>query len=88
MWHNGEKCTLAPMSIHSPMALVKLPVSINSAEATSEDAKHIQDFLYHHRIEVPIKCIQGELYVRLSCHIYNALPEYERLGQVMVQYKL
>jgi len=89
MWHGTEDCTLASMHMHSPMALVRLPSAINgSSQATSDDAKRIQDCLYQHYIEAPIKCIKGYLYVRLSCHIYNKLSQYERLGQVMLQYKL
>lgn len=90
LWHHDSKecTTLAPMHMHSPMALVRLPPCITTAlgEATSNDAKRIQDYLYHNHIEVPIKCIQGCLYVRLSCHVYNALADYKRLGHVMLQY--
>jgi selenocysteine lyase/cysteine desulfurase len=94
MWHDGidedGTITLAPMHLHSPMALVRLPTRITAleGEATSDDAKHIQDYLYHNRIEVPIKCIQGRLFVRLSCHVYNTLADYKRLGQVMLQYRV
>jgi selenocysteine lyase/cysteine desulfurase len=35
------------------------------------------------RIEVPIKCVQGRLYVRLSAHLYNQLSDYERLADAM-----
>ena len=88
--------TLAPLSIHAPMmALVRLPQGLQKrdtnggvmgtkAVATSEDAKRIQDFLYDNQIEVPIKCIRGTLYVRISCHIYNQISDYERLGSTLV----
>ena len=40
-----------------------------------------QDFLhFEHRIEVPVKCVHGSLYVRISCHIYNQLADYEKLA--------
>lgn len=86
MWHDGdmERATLADMQVHSPMALVRLPSLINVG--TSNDAKLVQDFLFHHSIEVPIKSVLGKLYVRLSCHVYNELHEYKRLGNVMLQY--
>lgn len=32
-----------------------------------------------HHIEVPIKTIQGTLYVRISAHIYNTLDDYKHL---------
>ena len=51
------------------------------AGATSADAKWVQDCLhYQHRIEVPVKCVAAQLYVRISVHIYNELPDYERLA--------
>ena len=52
--------------------------------ATSDNAKQIQDYLYDNRIEVPIKCIRGILYVRISCHVYNELSEYEHLGTMLL----
>jgi isopenicillin-N epimerase len=79
----------ANLSFHSPMmALIRLPDSLQSSsiDMTSDDAKAIQDFLYDKYIEVPIKCIHGVLYVRISCHVYNSLSEYDRLATVMLQY--
>ena len=78
--------TVAPLSMHSPMALVKLPHAINKSARTSNDGKQVQDFLYENRVECPIKCINGVLYVRISCHIYNTPEEYERLGRVMLEF--
>mmetsp|Transcript_926 Transcript_926/g.1156 ORF Transcript_926/g.1156 Transcript_926/m.1156 type:complete len:510 (-) Transcript_926:130-1659(-) len=82
--------TLGSMSVHSPMALVKLPPSISGSmsncEKTSTDAKRIQDFLYENHIEVPIKCINGTLFVRLSCHIHNDLKDFDRLAKCMLEY--
>jgi isopenicillin-N epimerase len=75
---------LADMQVHSPMALVRLPSPVSVG--TSNDAKQVQDFLFHHSIEVLIKSVLGNLYVRLSCHVYNELHEYERLGNVMLQH--
>lgn len=92
LWHTddgSENCTLVPMHMHSPMALVKLPLFLNrNLPRTSYDGKKIQDFLHHERIEVPIKCIEGVLYVRLSCHVYNTISEYEHLGKVLLQCKV
>jgi selenocysteine lyase/cysteine desulfurase len=89
-WHGAlsddevEATLLAPWQVHGPMmALVRLPDSVQSNPSTSDDAKRIQDFLYDNFIEVPIKCVRGVLYVRLSCHVYNELHEYERLGEVI-----
>lgn len=82
--------TLVPPSLLSPMALVRLPRNLCGSSTgnrkTSDDAKRIQDFLFDSYIEVPIKCINGELFVRVSCHIYNELEEFDRLAKVMVTY--
>jgi selenocysteine lyase/cysteine desulfurase len=94
MWHGGESgpgtVTIAPESLLSPMALVKLPEphggNSKASPKSSIDAKRVQDCLYKNSlIEVPIKAINGVLYVRLSCHVYNELYEYERLGRVMLE---
>ena len=70
-WHKGaktERVTLAPPDVHSPMmALVRLPDSVQPQEdeiATSEEAKTIQDFLFDHYVEAPIKVVAGLYYVR------------------------
>lgn len=59
----------------------------NNIVMTYNEAEIIQNYLYyHHRIEIPIKSIQNELYVRISCHIYNKLSDYEHLGNVIYSY--
>mmetsp|Transcript_20234 Transcript_20234/g.58523 ORF Transcript_20234/g.58523 Transcript_20234/m.58523 type:complete len:509 (-) Transcript_20234:70-1596(-) len=82
--------TIVPVSLLSPMALVLLPKPIcgntYTDRKTSADAKEIQDFLFHNMIEVPIKCVNGVLYVRVSSHIYNTTEEYEHLGRVILSY--
>ena len=31
--------------------------------------------------QVPIKAVDGKLYVRISAHVYNELTEYQRLAE-------
>lgn len=72
------------------MSLVRLPDSLSGNDLekkTSTDAKAIQDFLYNNMIEVPIKCIAGCLYVRISCHVYNEQDEYRKLAEIMKNIK-
>lgn len=78
------RVTIAPPSMLGPMALVRLPINNSNNNKTSSDAKRIQDFLFDHSIEVPIKCINGELFVRVSCHVYNELEEFDRLGEIVL----
>ena len=89
-WHSNqdwESSLLAPWALHSPMmALVRLPDPLQSSPSTSEQAKAVQDYLYDNFIEVPIKCVRGVLYVRISCHVYNEMHEYQRLADTMLKF--
>ena len=67
------------------MALVRLPEGGSKAK-TSTDAKRVQDYLYSQNVEVPVKCVAGRLYVRVSCHVYNTANQFERLAEVALQY--
>jgi selenocysteine lyase/cysteine desulfurase len=93
-WHGAtterevQDSLLAPREVHSPMmVLIRLPDNLQSSTSTSDDAKAIQDFLYDNFIEVPIKCIRGVLYCRLSCHVYNKPFEYEHLANVILEFR-
>ena len=83
-----DDVTLVPSGISAPMmTLVRLPESICGAwndRKTSTDAKQIQDFLYSQHIEVPIKCVRGVLYARVSCHLYNHGEEFDRLARALI----
>lgn len=97
-WHHSRDVSSWPgnvtlvdfeSSILSPMALVSLPTRLPTHDpATSTDAKKVQDYLYSQRIEVPIKCINGKLYVRVSCHIYNQRNDFEHLATAIQQMPL
>jgi selenocysteine lyase/cysteine desulfurase len=53
--------------------------------ATSAHAKNAQDALFALGVECPVKCVQGVLYVRVSCAVYNVLGDYERLAKAGVE---
>ncbi|GMF35490.1 unnamed protein product [Phytophthora fragariaefolia] len=78
------------------MRLVQLPTSRRlcggvvvdekDPQATSTDAKRVQDRLHYiHHIEVPVKCVDGRLYVRLSAQVYNCLEDFEKLAVAAVE---
>lgn len=79
-WGTG---TLVPLSMCGSMALVGLPPGLVAAppsKADPADAKFVQDLLYaNHRVECPVKCIQGTLYVRISAAPYNVPEDYRQL---------
>lgn len=81
-WPGKVTLTKFDSSMLSPMALVRLPdrFGINK---TSTDAKLVQDFLHSQNVEVPVKCVQGKLYVRVSCHVYNGVRDFEILADAI-----
>lgn len=41
----------------------------------------MQEYLHHeHKVEVPIKCLEGRLYTRISAHIYNDIDDYAKFA--------
>jgi isopenicillin-N epimerase len=59
-----------------PMRLIELPVRAAAAAATSDDAKATQDALFARGIELPVKAIDGRLYMRCSFAIYNSAEQF------------
>jgi isopenicillin-N epimerase len=39
----------------------------------------MQNRLFDEGIEVPIKAIEGKLYVRISAHVHNEVSDYHQL---------
>ncbi|KAL5010543.1 hypothetical protein ScPMuIL_012848 [Solemya velum] len=74
---------VAPKDMFGTMALVELPPALyeNTDTVDYRTAEAIQNTLYYkYNIEVPVKSIQGHLYLRISAHIYNCLEEYQHLA--------
>jgi hypothetical protein len=84
MWNTSK---LTSDDISGPMCCIKLPISDNNKDGFKyDDAEIIQNQLYHDfNIEVPIKNIDGNLYVRISAHIYNYIEQYEQLGYAIIE---
>lgn len=89
-WDIKPEDFAAPISMtrDSPMSLIPLPQIVAGRSTregvTDKDAFGIQEELHHkHAIEVPIKCLEGKLYVRISAHIYNELKDYSHLATVV-----
>ncbi|RHY20070.1 hypothetical protein DYB25_004537 [Aphanomyces astaci] len=79
-WHLPE--SIVPAHKRSAMRLVPLPPHVFGLDATttktSSDAKCVQDRLHaEFHVEVPVKCIDGRLYLRLSAHVYNCVEDYD-----------
>lgn len=48
---------------------------------------HMYIICWYHLVsaQVPLKAIQGKLYVRISAHVYNELMEYQHLADAITQ---
>lgn len=80
----GTRTHVPAPSFYSHMACVGVPPRASpapeGAPATSDHAKALQDALHFHRkVEVPVKCLEGALYFRISVSVHNCLSDYERL---------
>lgn len=77
-----------PLELTGTMALVRLPELAGLRRAGEEytyiHAEVIQNELYQRRIEVPVKVLSGNLYVRISAHIYNHIDEYAVLQDAII----
>ena len=66
-----------------PMALVRIPGARGGA--TPNDGKALQDALhYDHKVECPVKTVNGDLYVRVSAALYNDLDDYRALAAAVL----
>lgn len=80
--------TLFPVSMYGPMVLIRLPDMLWNHSgitiATKPIADDIQDLLhYDYGIEVPVKPINGRLYVRISAHVYNHMDDFHVLADAV-----
>lgn len=73
--------------------------SMTSHQITYDHAELIQNKLFHDyqieasthklqpqwsfRTQVPVKALDGKLYVRISAHIYNELDQYSKLASAV-----
>ena len=70
------------------MTLVPLPDRVAGGIDTTKGCSDAQAFalqnaLYEQGVEVPVKCIGGRLYLRISCHIHNDEDDFARLAAVL-----
>eukprot|EP01006_Ploeotia_vitrea_P028305 TRINITY_DN61021_c0_g1_i1.p1 TRINITY_DN61021_c0_g1~~TRINITY_DN61021_c0_g1_i1.p1 ORF type:complete len:454 (+),score=38.37 TRINITY_DN61021_c0_g1_i1:59-1420(+) len=82
---NVSRVVTNPSSLCCCMALVALPKHTQGKKMTSVQSKLMQDNLFHvHHIQVPVKCIDDNLYVRISCMVYNNLEDYKTLANAVL----
>ncbi|EDO41055.1 predicted protein [Nematostella vectensis] len=85
--------TLFPLYMFGPMVLVRLPdllwqcqVANGNDEVDKPKAEAVQERLHcESALEVPVKAVNGKLYVRISAHVYNELNEYKLLADAVLR---
>ncbi|KAG5188659.1 pyridoxal phosphate-dependent transferase [Tribonema minus] len=85
MWGTEARGAIAPPRMHDAMWLVPLPAA---ALPRGAPAAALQDALHHEfNVEVPVKTVPGVegAFVRISCHVYNGMADYERLGRAVLE---
>ncbi|XP_025097548.1 probable L-cysteine desulfhydrase, chloroplastic isoform X2 [Pomacea canaliculata] len=76
----------APISMFGSMILVQLPATIYAHKSVVDynEAEKVQNLLYHRfNIEVPVKALQGKLYVRVSLHIHTTEDDIWSLAKAV-----
>lgn len=75
----------APAEMIGFLASVPVP----TATATPEDAQKLHDYLIDvHHIEAAVFAFDGKLLLRVAAQVYNEADEYDRLAEVMHQWKV
>lgn len=75
-----------PLSMFRCMILVPLPSRFCSPNQRADyaAAEKIQNILYHKfNIEIPVKAVQGQLYLRLSAHIHTTDRDTDILAEAI-----
>ncbi|OWF46863.1 Aminotransferase [Mizuhopecten yessoensis] len=83
LWKTSK--LLIPSSMEPPfLRLIRLP-EIPGFGTSKEDANSLMDLMYeNYHIDVSMKSVNNQLYVRLSVQIYNCLEDYMTLGEVVM----
>jgi isopenicillin-N epimerase len=85
-----ERLAVVPISpldgsMLGSMATVRLPDSLQPSVDTRTPEQVQAELLARDRIELPILDFGGARYLRISCHVYNEVEEYERLAAAVLR---
>ncbi|MGH9208258.1 MAG: hypothetical protein ACRD1G_17175, partial [Acidimicrobiales bacterium] len=69
----------APPDAVIAMTVVRLPDPV----ASDATARHLREDIALRGVEVTIAGSRGAFYLRTSCHLYNDLADFKRLGSAL-----
>ncbi|XP_021360718.1 L-cysteine desulfhydrase-like isoform X1 [Mizuhopecten yessoensis] len=74
-----------PSSMEPPfLRMIRLP-EVPGFGTSQEDANSLMDLMYdNYHIDVSLKSVNNQLYVRLSVQIYNCLDDYKKFGEAVM----
>jgi hypothetical protein len=74
-----------PPPPRAPAASTPAPPNHSHTHASARPPRPPQDALHwEHGVEAPVKALGGQLYVRISAHVYNEPGDYEALGRAVL----
>ena len=92
VWRSSAPHSLFPLDaphacFSGSMLLVPLPDAVNGRSTVhscaDKEAFALQNALFARGVEVPVKAVEGRLYLRLSCHVHNSMDQFQRLARVV-----
>lgn len=88
------KTAAAPDAMLGNLATILLNDDVPKPSYGYNFSEGLQDYLFHeHQIEIPVFYLKNyqtgktEQYLRIACQVYNALPQYEYLAEVLKKYQ-
>jgi len=79
-----------PLTADSPdwySSMVSIQLPLKDEQSISVQSHPLQKWLWEtHRIEVPVIRWRDRSHLRISCHLYNSLPQYERLAEAVEEW--
>jgi isopenicillin-N epimerase len=64
-------------------AMVTIPLPASLGDSAADAARLRDELLFDDRIEVQVHASHGQLWARISAQVYNAIEDYERLGDAV-----
>lgn len=85
-WGTSRQLGLHPSGRTASMVAVELPGGLQGVTATRQGAVLLHDLLRERfGVEVPVACMNGVLWVRISAQLYNSLHDYQVLAEAVEQ---
>ena len=84
----GEHRLNVPDDMCPPcMAIVHLPTELQGTRTKEHGNRVVKVLTHHYKVMIAVEPINGELWFRISCQIYNTREDYERVAEALLDLK-